>query len=341
MSSDDDIIEQVASSSAMSSPFQQRALGSPDSNRLSNVKGRRRSDDGVGEYRQVEQSVRANPGREHRQSFFSASDCDERFTGMAASQRKAPALDTYHGQAVSEGLNHNSRPEILESVEIPALKESTRGKRLAKSPLLQEQFIAADGTQRNSDMRDSPSPDVLQGEKTVNASVSPVIRSPRKGGGRSGVRLHSSPSDIQPTNFTTRKGNQKKLFEAVSVRAGAVKRMAPGGKAIPMVVDTTLNTIGVGGNNHDPESGEEISLRSIRLAVRGARPSRKVMLHMRGGTSYPRMDIELSSEEDKESLCVVLRQKQIEMQDKDRCAPPTCLWSETYNSKANIWTTRS
>lgn len=315
-SDDDDVMVQVASSPDKSSSVQQRTLASPDSSRSNRAKGARQRFGDVGEYRQVEQSVRldrrGNP-REWRRSFSSGNDSDERFTGIAASQRKSADLNTAIGQADAEGGKRDKSPEILKSVEIPVPKGKDG---LAESPPLQQQFIAADGTQRSSGMRDSASPDVLQGGKTVKPSVSPVTRSPRKGiGGRLGVLQRSSPSDIRPTNFVSRNSTQKKMFEAASVRIGPAKRLASDGRTIRVVVDTTINALGVNGDDDD-----RIPLNNIWLATRGDEDCRKVMLQLRSSElrSSDRIDIELSSEKEKDRFCSVLEQKGVKGQDKAR-----------------------
>lgn len=308
MSSDDEIVMEAVPGSDLSSPVQQ---ASPNSIRGSKSKGSKRS--GVGEFRGVEESIRVNSsqgstGSHRRQS----SDDIDHFTGNAARQRKSEALTAGHAPG---SINHDSKPEVLESVEVPVPKKVARK---AESPPLQGQFIAVDGTHRSFDMQGSPeSPDELQGEKTIHPVVSSVLRSPRK---EEDMRQRSSPSDIQPTQFTSRsngrlKSRKQALFDAVYLRFQDRVWPRPGDKVVTIRVNPANGIVEIE-NADDPGNPEKIYIDQIVHVVQGDGTSRNVALQFeRNGDFVNRMDIVLSSEEDKMGLCNALGKP---VKEKDR-----------------------
>lgn len=312
MSSDDEIVMEAVPGSDLSSPVQR---ASSNSIRCSRTKGPKRG--GVGEFRGVEESIRVNSsqgstGSHRRQS----SDDIDHFTGNAARQRKSEAA----GHA--PGINRDSKPEVLESVEVPVPKKVARK---AESPPLQGQFIAVDGTHRSSDMQESPeSPDELQGEKTIHPVVSSVLRSPRKE--KEDMRQRSSPSDIQPTQFTSGpngrpKSRKQALFDAVYLRFQDRVRPRPGEKVVTIRVNPANGIVEIE-NADDPGNPEKIYIDQIAHVVQGDGISRNVALQFeRNGDFFNRMDIVLSSEEDKTGLCNALGRP---VKEKDRYVTCHC-----------------
>ena len=274
----------------------------------------------LGEHRYVEADGRVNRSQglgKSRRYSSSGEDADETFTEVAASQRK------------SSGDHSGARKsEVFQSVEIP-VPTGSAGAHDFKNQSLRDQFVATDGAQRNSDIkgrrRSSDSPDELQGEITVKHSPSPVIR-----GGKANVsgaagypgRL-SSPSDIRPTDFTSRRANRKPkpgkeghkhMFDAVLVRVGQVERLSSDGGTFEICVDNT--SVEVAG---DGDSGCAVKVPLMRFTqlIQGENPSSKVRLRMSKTEMGDHMDIEFSSSNEKTRFTSLLRQW-VGIQDKPR-----------------------
>ncbi|RJE17611.1 Ulp1 protease family protein [Aspergillus sclerotialis] len=192
---------------------------------------------------------------------------------------------------------------------------------------LRDQFIATDGAQRNPDIkgrrRSSDSPDELQGEITVKPSLSPVIR-----GGKADANTAagypdrlSSPSDIRPTDFTSRRSNRKSrpgkehhkhMFDAVLVRVGQVERLSSDGGTFEICVNNT--SIEVAGDG-DSGCAVQVPLTRFTQLIQGEKPSSKVRLRMSKTEMGDQMDIELSSPDEKTRFTSLLRQW-VGVQDK-------------------------
>lgn len=174
-------------------------------------------------------------------------------------------------------------------------------------PALKDQFVATDGSRRNSGPRDSP--DELQGEVTVNSCPSPVIRTRRTAGD---FVPEQSPSDIRPTIFESRRSDprfdgHKLYFEAKYVQWG--DWVVSGEKTIEMSANKAKGTIEVESTD-DPDSVVKVPLERITNAQRGKEPNRGVCLRMTRieGDPCDRMLIEMSTQRDQERFCNVLGQ---------------------------------
>lgn len=275
----------------------------------------------LGKHRYVEVNGAVNrsqesPGKARR--YSSGDDVDESFTEVATSQRKSS------GEHVG-----GKKSEVFQSVEIQLPKDSARVNE-SKNQSLRDQFIATDGAQRNSDIkgrrRSSGSPDELQGDITVKHSLSPVVRGGKadvSGAAGSPNRL-SSPSDIQPTNFTSRrpdrkpksgKEDHKHMFDAVLARVGQVERLSSDGETFEIRVDKTQIEV----------SGEDASTCAVKVPlmrftqlIQGENPSSKVRLRMSKTEMGDQMDIELSSPDEKSRFTSLLSQLVVGVQDKPR-----------------------
>lgn len=282
----------------------------------------------LGEHRYVERNNGVNrpqecPREPTRQRFSSDGDTDERFTEIAASQRKSSI------EKDDARLDRDSKPEVIQSVEVQIPKGSARERGGTKSPLLQTQFFASDGSQQNSDMKPSPrrrssgSPDELQGEATVKPSLSPVVRrgkgdvsSRAERWAGSPVRM-SSPSDIQPTNFLPRRPNRSKAksenedykhsLNAVLVRLGSHELLASGGGPLEVRIDNKY--VEVAEHSGRPKYIFKVLLKKFTQVIQGEHPSYKVRLRMRKTEFGDHMDIELSTQDEQRRFVSLLGER--------------------------------
>lgn len=280
----------------------------------------------LGEHRYIDRNNGVNwskdsPQKSNRQHYSSEGETDEQFTEIAANQRRLSAGES------DAALGRNLKPNVFQNVEILVPRGSVRERGESQSTLLQKQFVESDGSQRNSEMkpsgrRSSDSPDELQGSPTVNPSPGRMIR--RSKGDVSGAEWWpgssagvSSPSDIQPTNFTTRQSNRSKpkprtedhehfQFDVVFVRVGLSSPLVASDGPLEIRVD----------NKHievtEPTGHQSIvrvPLEKFIRLLQGENPSGKVRLQMCKTELGDWMDIELSSQAEKRRFTSLFRNR--------------------------------
>lgn len=304
---DDDVMEQIASNTdASSTRYRSPVTTSSSSQQSAKTKKVVRTSlpSSAGEYRDLEDSLkvkkpRNTPSKEPgRLPFLPARDPAQFIT----------TVDTLQ--------SHRSvRPTDTESP----------GKKRGASSLSMER--------RHSDGRESP--DVLQGEVTVQSPPTPVIRDRTKDG-PNGISTHRtagiSPPDIRPTEFVSspRKSDRKKpmaagrspgksVFEAVSVRMGPTVIQSSPGQTIELQVDRAKGVLRVPPQPGHGEIAHNIPLMKLGQIVFGKEPSHKLRLRMSNSGSIKNLvDIELSSQQGKQDLCSALAHTTVKILEKER-----------------------
>lgn len=243
------------------------------------------------------------------ESVPSNSDRNKLFTENAAKERPASDIIASH----SRGLNHASRPGLLQSVEV-------------QGPEAAPKMTAADPSVRRSW---SASSDELQGAVTVRPVPSSLPPCKKDVSGGADTCPRSSPSDIRPTTFSPtvsgskrrRNKNRAKKFRSFSaslVRFGPVVLRPSNENPVEVHVDATK--LWVVGNTLESSSKHEIPLQKIVRVICGDESSCKIrlVLSKTEGQSNHQMDIELITTEVKEQLRGLLQEQNVRLQQKAR-----------------------
>lgn len=343
---EDDEVELQNSPARTSAPAQRASqLSSTSSQPSARAEKSRNSRHHIDEFRQVEKTMgshrlQCSPQRGSSKKYCSVADDDQEgwVTQTVRKQGLSLASNPSDRQLEAERPKNSVKPEIFQSVEIPAQSREQR------SPTLQRQFISLDGRRRTSDTRESP--DELQGDVTVQrapTSLTAVRKKDVNSDSRStsqaerDVRRQPSPRDIRPMDFVSESGpgkpnrksqkeekgtTHKRLFEANFFRFGAVERSSSNGQALEVAIDNVRGTIGLEGARLNTPNDVNISLQKIFSVFRGQEESRKIQVRFSKAEGMDdKMDIELSSAKEKESMCSVLAKRNIKFQDKPRYGP--------------------
>ncbi|KAL4804901.1 hypothetical protein BDV18DRAFT_161305 [Aspergillus unguis] len=234
---------------------------------------------------------------------LSSEDQDISFTRDAAKERRRES----NGEVPRELL---AQPSNL-SVEI------------VKKPSIFNGASKSSGKGRPSYSRESP--DELQGEVTVGPVPTSLGSQPDK----------TSSSDIRPTVFIpqqkSKRGKGKKgkggkkgrpasqIFALSYYRGGSFLREALGGGNDHLTVDPRRGESGeIIISIADSGFIHSISLHTVRKVVVGESSSRKIRFELsKVEGEDTKLDFELSSADDKERLCALLRDLTIDVQEKE------------------------
>lgn len=248
---------------------------------------------------------------------FSSDDDDLSFTRDAAKERqKGPAITTEDFEFVSRKLPEQTPNLSVEIVKRPSIFDN----RATKSPPPRRT-----GKARASYSRESP--DELQGDVTVRP-VPTSLSNPR----RDPPNANTS-SDIRPTVFISnekpKRGHKSKREKSSKKRHSESQRFKIlYYRGTPWLLDdlgTETDQLVV-----DPASGEitikiansgiirSISLKTVLKVFVGDTSSRKVRLELSKVEGQDtKIDLELSSSEEKEGLCSLLEKLKVDVQEKE------------------------
>ncbi|KAE8392618.1 hypothetical protein BDV23DRAFT_52253 [Aspergillus alliaceus] len=322
--SDDDIMEQLPPDNTSSAGHSTR-LSPSLSQRSGKAKPRDSSSkrNKVDEYRNVERSMRPprtpNQGSKKNHQLSSGGDHEERSSENAVRERRALAFNVDPEQTKLAWPDRAVKHEMIPSIEIPPYSPAEQ-----QTGLISRTQQLTTNQKRPDGSRDSP--DELQGDATVErAPVSlrqyqedEIMMSKSEAEERpSTIGRLSSPSDIQPTVFTSssqrhRKSDKRrtapasreksavKIFYATFVRVGSSERRLS--DAFEIGVETTEPIIIL------PWNGKKLSLQRLDKVLQGNQPSCKVRLKFsRKGGLDDEMDIEFSTSEEQETFCNLLQ----------------------------------
>ncbi|KAJ5647225.1 hypothetical protein N7490_003597 [Penicillium lividum] len=278
------------------------------------------------EFREVENVLRVSYGsprrqrrRENRQ--ISTHSPDERFTLHAAQQRHSIAV-------VMESPNSRPRTErpardILETIEEPVsdVRKTTIGDQAIQSPSAEK-----NGLKRKSDFRESS--DELQGEVTTQPIPKHINQRhaqphlPTKE--RNVTPDLSSPTDIKPTDFSSKRRAKRKHKTSEGTQFGII-RLQFGNFATEKGLNGKTAAIYV--DDENIKIGEDIfgtavtiPLRKVVKIIHGKDPSRKSRLVLSHGSSPigNLVDIQFSDSEIKNQLSWIFKEKPVKMIEKER-----------------------
>ncbi|KAI9369500.1 hypothetical protein BJX61DRAFT_144861 [Aspergillus egyptiacus] len=267
------------------------------------------------EYRNVEDStrVRRPSPKKNAKSFyrFSSEDQDLTFTRDATKERRResllPGVEPDHAPRKLPEQTSNLSVEIL--TKPTPRGDSTTGSSTNRKPRL-------------SISRESP--DELQGDVTVGPV--PTYLSKRE----TGIRSDAPSSDIRPTEFTsggkrknrrnkkaksTKKEQAPQVFRVFYFRGGAIIRDTLGGENDLLVVDSARQEVTV----RIADAGYErtIALSKVTKVLFGDESSRKIRLELSKVSGEDnRLDVELSSEKEKDSFCSLAQKLEIKTQER-------------------------
>ncbi|PYH42684.1 SUMO protease ULP2 [Aspergillus saccharolyticus JOP 1030-1] len=256
-------------------------------------------------------------------------DHEERFTRNTAKDRRRRASSEDDGNSwKTGGADRPSKPQVLQGVEITSSKDHHVGNHAVVISPRRNNMTSPTMTRGHSESPESP--DELQVtdqkrrskemmKKGENEKPFSPVREQRR----------SSPADIQPTVFTpskTKRGLKAKKqkatanpvalspssFGVVYARFGLIEQQAPHGKEVELVLDSVRGGILLR-NKTDPAGCFDLPLHKVTKAIEGAPPSCKVRLvlsKMEG--SDQKIDLELSSVEEREQFCNGLKRQNID-----------------------------
>ncbi|KAE8411745.1 hypothetical protein BDV36DRAFT_305465 [Aspergillus pseudocaelatus] len=283
----------------------------------------------VDEYRDVERGIK--PPRTPKRGSINYSQLssdgyyEERFTEDAARERRAMVSKVVPESTKLAWPDRAGKHEAIESVETHL--------RPSKEPQEGPDFYSPSvGMDQNHPDNSRDSPDELQGGATVQPAPNTLNRSREKEItiAMSEVKEHpgvvgrlASPSDIQPTVFTSSSQNHRKsdkrrkvpatpvkiavkCFYATFVRFGLYEHRSS--EAFEIAVETTESTESTETSITFPWNGQRTSLGRLDKVVQGKSPSRRVRLQFsRKGGLDNEMDMEFSTSEEQETLCTLLQ----------------------------------
>lgn len=342
---DEDMEHQMSPTGTSPSAQRTSRLSSTSSQQSVRAKKSKGTGHKVDEYRDVERLMSAGQRSSSPQDYFHRRPVIIEDDQDTQPKQKTKSRDIQPNADRTEiGKPHrDQKPEIFESVEIrnPAgQKDATK----QESPSLRKQFFSVDNERRVSNTRESP--DELQGDITVQRAPSSLhgvhakdasVGSPSAERSKKDTHRLPSPSDIRPTVFTSAPGqsqgkanrkagraeksvSHKQLFEIDLFRFGPVERVSSEGQTFELTIDNVRDTLCLAeGAEKDSARGVDISLQKIMNVLEGESPSRKVRLRlskMEGADE--KVDIQLSSEKEKNTFCNALKQKHIKLLLKQR-----------------------
>ncbi|RDW93084.1 uncharacterized protein DSM5745_00406 [Aspergillus mulundensis] len=305
-------------SSARISPVTTRSnVKSPTpSQHSSNVKGRRNSSSShKSEYREADRETRVTrPSPKKKISFADRYSSPElSFTIDAANQRRResvlPSGDFDKASRKVPAQGSIMSVEIPKKLSVPNPAETPPPRHAGKS--------------RASLSRDSP--DELQGDVTVGPIPLTLNRPIRDS------QSEPLPSDIRPAVFTSQaksKSRNKKAkakkgllapqnFKIIYYRGGGILAGDLGHKHGLLTVKPDSDEPGEITTVAGPGIIHSIPLRKILKVVVGESPSRKVRAELsKSGVDDTKIDIELSSSDQKNQLCSFLSELKVELQEK-------------------------
>ncbi|KAJ9365137.1 hypothetical protein DTO280E4_792 [Paecilomyces variotii] len=337
-------MEHQTSPTGTSSSFQHTSrLSSTSSQQSVRPKKSKGTGKKLDEYRNVERLMSVGHAPTSPQNYFHRRQVIIEDDNDAPPTPKRKPGDTREGadRTETDKVNRDNKPEILDSVEICNTRNQKDVTEL-ESPKSLKKFFSTDSKRRGSSGRESP--DELQGDITVQrapSSLNGVHAREASVGSSSADRSkkdacwRSSPSDIRPVEFTSTSGkdrgkanrkersdkgaSHKKLFEADLFRFGPVERVSFEGQGFELTINKARDTLCLAETaDKDSTKGIDIPLQKITTVFEGESPSRKIRLRLSKVEGSDEMvDIQLSSEKEKDNFCKVLKRKDIKFLSKE------------------------
>ncbi|PYH78492.1 cysteine proteinase [Aspergillus uvarum CBS 121591] len=289
------------------------------------------------EFRGVEENVKppqqhrkgnAKHGKKHPALTRPHDAREERFTENAAAERRCRASSDDGGLSMADGSKRAPKHEVFRGLEVSPSQNRNPGKSaLARSP---GRNGLASPTRSRGQYESQGSDDELQ----VTVEVRRGKKVTGKGENENQVALgkehrQSSPADIQHTVFTpskTKRGlkgkkqkrttnkvaSNSKSFGVVYARFGPIEQHADQKKGVELLLDLERGAILLH-NQNDPAECFELPLSKVTKATGGLPPSGKIRLSLSKMEGLDqKLDLELSSAEEKERFSAGLRGWNIE-----------------------------
>lgn len=357
-------MEHQTSPTGTSSSFQHTSrLSSTSSQQSVRPKKSKGTGKKLDEYRNVERLMSVGHAPTSPQNYFHRRQVIIEDDNDAPPTPKRKPGDTREGadRTETDKVNRDNKPEILDSVEICNTRNQKDVTEL-ESPKSRKKFFSTDSKRRGSSGRESP--DELQGDITVQRAPSSLngvhVREASVGSSsadrsKKDTCWRSSPSDIRTVEFTSTSGkdrgkanrkersdkgaSHKKLFEADLFRFGPVERVSFEGQDFELTIDKARDTLCLAETaDKDSTKGIDIPLQKIMTVFEGESPSRKIRLRLSKVEGSDEMvDIQLSSEKEKDNFCKVLKRKDIKFLSKERYAFEVASHGPKTNEFASAW----
>ena len=319
-------IDRTATANPNMDRSQQTILSSPLQNLRPKHKGAAGLSQYLDEYKEVERNVRISPSARRTQiSQFSFSDShDEKFTEKAAQQRRdmTNAADARLSQV-------NGKPKgagegrFMDRIEI-GTKKSNKDR----------SAVSSNASRPPVNGRESP--DELQGDITTHPMPKSLTEKPIKAARQSRIEIHPqsvtrkrSPSDIQPTDFSSppqdkkkakrshQKPAKKSILQASYYRIGSFSKTCTRDEFAPIhIVDIGLQ---LREDLLGPDNVLLIHFEKITNILVGEGTSRKVRLSMMGARndSNERFDVEFWTQDEKSAMLKIVQSPNIAQEFRD------------------------
>jgi hypothetical protein len=300
---------------------QQTILSSPPQGSRLKHKGSAGLPQNLSEFKNVERTIRMPSNSRSHRKFAFADLPEEKFTENAAQQRRD--LMKNAGSRLTQVTQVNGKPKgagdglVMDRIEIGTKKVDKNRVTIPSNPARLPNPTGPPANGRES-------PDELQGDATTHPMPKTLTGKPVKSGRQSRIEIHPSPprkrspSDIQPTIFSSSPQDKKKakrshqkpakklILQASYFRMGSLnKTCSEDESAAIYLVDNELQL-----RDEIPGSGPvlKISFDEIRNIHVGDGTSRKVRLSIAGahGGKNKKFDIELGTPKEKHTLLKIL-----------------------------------
>ncbi|RAL09184.1 SUMO protease ULP2 [Aspergillus homomorphus CBS 101889] len=297
------------------------------------------------EYRAVEDMIHV-PQQQHRKgakygkkppaSALPDDVHEERFTENAASERRRRPSSDGAGIFRTDRPDRAPKHEVFKGVEVVSSKEQDAHHRmLALGPRVRHGSTSPTEIRDLSDTHDST--DELVAVEVTSKKATDKIPS-EKEAVLAKKRQRSSPSDIQPTDFSPSKTSFKnkrglkrkepkaaatiadpssKPFKVVYAHLGHEEKHASDRQGIELVMDEKRNKLSLHIQN-DPAGDFELPFNRINRVISGTSASCRVTLWLsKIEGHHQRVDMELSSPEERVRICTGLKARNVTMQFRD------------------------